>query len=112
MVNVVVMSNTPIIPSPRIVKVMPISANPPKRNREMRHAEGKSKKSVTPALRNDQPSIGKMPGVHNDRAAPSPSKPPKTMPMVPVNNSPRLNSTMASNSNATEAEETKHFHGT
>jgi hypothetical protein len=42
--------NTPIIPKPSIVNVIPISASPPKSNREIRHAEGKSKKSVIPAL--------------------------------------------------------------
>ena len=37
----------------------------------------------------------------NESAAPSPNKPPKTMPIRPVKTSPRRNSTMASSSNAT-----------
>ena len=97
--------NVPIITNPSIVNVMPISVNPPKSNLEICHAAGKSRNNIMPALKNHQPSIGKIPGVHsdlmNESAAPNPSKPPKTMPIVPVNNSPRCNSTMASNNNAT-----------
>jgi hypothetical protein len=59
--------NTPIIPKPRMVNVMPISVNPPKSNLEICHAAGKSRKNIIPALRNHQPSVDKMPGVHSDR---------------------------------------------
>ncbi len=54
---------------------------------------------MIPALKNHHPSIGKIPGIHidlmKDSAPPTPSKPPKTIPMVPNSASPRRRSTIA-----------------